>query len=176
MNAPAQIVRVRDRIVTRSFIRVEPEDSQTQSCSAVRRVQLKCGKRSLPGRLEIFVDDAGCWLYNGQLNTSGYGAVRTPFRKAHPIPRMILQLLQEVGADEFCCHHCDVRRCWNPAHLYVGNIVTNTRDAMLRGTAWTQQGRAKWKVCSNTDCAYQQIRELRANGQPYRRMMQRSLD
>jgi hypothetical protein len=34
--------------------------------------------------------------------------------------------------EAFCCHHCDVRLCVNPEHLYWGNAATNIQDSYDR--------------------------------------------
>jgi hypothetical protein len=33
----------------------------------------------------------------------------------------------------FVCHHCDVKTCINPDHLYLGTPAQNTADAVKRG-------------------------------------------
>jgi hypothetical protein len=33
------------------------------------------------------------------------------------------------------CHHCDVRNCWNPDHLFAGTAEDNSRDMITKGRA-----------------------------------------
>lgn len=40
----------------------------------------------------------------------------------HPIPE-----------GKFVCHHCDVRTCVRPDHLFVGSAADNTADMMSKG-------------------------------------------
>lgn len=78
-----------------------------------------------------------CWLWTGYITKLGvkggdHGIVCIHYRKvrAHrfsyelhvgPIPEGLSVL-----------HHCDVPRCVNPAHLYVGTQKDNIRDAVQR--------------------------------------------
>jgi len=77
----------------------------------------------------------GCWLWARAVAKNGYGVlnVRGRSRRAHrvayetfvgPIPR---------GLD--VCHRCDVRRCVNPAHLFIGTRKDNLRDMSVKGRA-----------------------------------------
>lgn len=43
--------------------------------------------------------------------------------------------LGPIPSDRMVCHHCDVRDCVNPAHLYIGTAVDNARDKRERGRA-----------------------------------------
>jgi hypothetical protein len=40
-------------------------------------------------------------------------------------------------------HHCDVRNCVNPNHLYLGTPSDNMRDRADRGRMWNQQAKNK---------------------------------
>ena len=31
------------------------------------------------------------------------------------------------------CHHCDVRLCFNPYHLFLGSFKDNSQDALSKG-------------------------------------------
>ena len=77
-----------------------------------------------------------CWLWTGPIASNGYPQIRVgrtgngPIWLVHrwayqhfvgPIPNGLLVL-----------HHCDVRHCSNPAHLYVGTQADNMRDRLER--------------------------------------------
>lgn len=81
------------------------------------------------------VDPAtGCWVWQGPLNSSGYGrflsdgkkvyAHRAMWEFAHgrPIPKGML-----------VCHRCDRPRCVNPYHLFLGTARDNIQDMWQKG-------------------------------------------
>lgn len=78
------------------------------------------------------VEDA-CWIMRGSINSSGYPATRWngKTRGGHriawlanygPIPRGL-----------FVCHRCDVKRCCNPNHLFLGTVKENVQDHIAKG-------------------------------------------
>lgn len=76
-----------------------------------------------------------CWLWIGKLNPNGYGTTgwQGNTRLAHRVALMMLDVPLVAGA--MVCHHCDVRRCVNPDHLYVGDALSNVADMYARGRA-----------------------------------------
>ena len=84
-----------------------------------------------------------CWLWIGARFANGYGRVRLSTLRTSVAHRLAWRLTYgDVPTDRFVCHHCDVRSCCNPAHLFLGTAVDNVQDcirkgrrAMLRGTA-----------------------------------------
>jgi len=77
--------------------------------------------------------ESGCWLWQGTKHTAGYGL--TTYRsKAVQIHRRMYMLTHKVDlrSDQLVCHHCDVRLCHNPDHLWVGTPFDNTQDMMKK--------------------------------------------
>lgn len=97
-------------------------------------VAARIERRSIP------VTESGCWIWDGYLDSCGYG--RTGFaneqQSAHrvswkvfrgPIPKGLCVL-----------HRCDVPSCVNPDHLFLGTQIDNiddmTRKGRARGKNW----------------------------------------
>lgn len=75
----------------------------------------------------------GCWLWTGALSHNGYG-----FFKMHP--KMVKthrfayeRFIGPIPDGMLVCHHCDVPRCVNPAHLFVGTHADNHSDREIKG-------------------------------------------
>lgn len=111
-----------------------------------------------------------CWLWRGTTIAHGYGVIlrhgeHGPSVRAH---RVAWELTNgEIPDGLLVCHSCDVRRCCNPSHLFLGTHADNTKDMMNKGRGPTgeRQGRAKLdreKVA--------EIRSLVSSGTPQRRV------
>jgi hypothetical protein len=87
----------------------------------------------------------GCWIWTGTLNAFGYGVLGRGRRGEGNVlaHRYTLELDRRPvpeGADTL--HHCDNRRCVNPAHLSSGSRLDNVRDMMTKGRHAAQKGKA----------------------------------
>lgn len=89
-------------------------------------------------RQNVVVDGNGCWIWQGTVDKRGYGRKSYRFKSSGRgvlVHRYLYQLLHgiELRRDQFLCHTCDVPRCCNPDHLWIGTNGENQRDAALKG-------------------------------------------
>lgn len=90
--------------------------------------------------MEPFFERRGkdeCWPWIGSLTRYGYadfwvGRWFTPHRiHGH---RMMFQILYGPLPKELqACHHCDNRKCVNPAHMFIGTHKDNAEDRERKG-------------------------------------------
>lgn len=80
----------------------------------------------------IRIPESGCWVWMSTIHENGYGRVcagKKPFyahrvsyeQKYGPIPSGMMAL-----------HHCDVRCCVNPDHIFVGTQQNNMTDKVRK--------------------------------------------
>lgn len=79
----------------------------------------------------------GCWLWNGYVSKSGY--VRFKFRStmflAHRVSWILYrgEIPKGSGHHGICVlHKCDVRKCVNPDHLFLGTQSDNVQDCIKK--------------------------------------------
>jgi transposase len=80
-----------------------------------------------------------CWLWTGAVVTrrSGgepYGRFRLDGQQ-WMVHRLSWTLANDktIPPGRLICHHCDTPLCVRPAHLYLGDVLTNARDREARG-------------------------------------------
>lgn len=82
----------------------------------------------------------GCWLYVGHLDRKGYG--RIGYHLSHyMVHRVMLSEKLGRGLTGQANHHCDVRNCCNPDHLYEGDQKQNVWDSKVRGRHTSGDGK-----------------------------------
>ena len=77
----------------------------------------------------------GCWLWLAG-SSCGYGDfwLSGKNRKAHRVSWGLYR--GEIPSGLNVCHHCDVKLCVNPAHLWLGTDDENMQDAVNKGRCW----------------------------------------
>jgi hypothetical protein len=85
----------------------------------------------------------GCWLWTAGCISTGYGGFNlckkphicvTAHRFAYALAFGYIPPRMQV------CHHCDNRRCVNPAHLFLGDWKANADDCTAKGRQNPWQG------------------------------------
>lgn len=96
---------------------------------------------SLRDRILLYshIDQGGCWLWQGlTFKKTGYAQIthRGKIYSGHRLSMHVFRSF-DLCSEDLILHHCDVKRCLNPYHLYVGNHLDNTRDALMRNRILT---------------------------------------
>lgn len=96
-----------------------------------------------------------CWEWQGARNTSGYGTLKWEGKRvqAHRVAYFLthggIKLMtgfRDIGKAaryrRFVLHRCDNKACCNPAHLFLGSMGTNLKDAYDKGRKVQPRGAA----------------------------------
>jgi hypothetical protein len=83
----------------------------------------------------------GCWLWQLRLGTGGYGEMRDANGRTQKTHRGAWRAVNGAIPAGLCiCHRCDVRRCCNPDHLFVGTHQDNADDRGAKGRTKPPKG------------------------------------
>jgi hypothetical protein len=81
-------------------------------------------------------EESGCWLWTAQLCTTGYGVIGAGGKYGPPLNAHRVSWELHVGpipTDLWVLHKCDVKKCVNPDHLFVGTQQDNMSDMIRKG-------------------------------------------
>lgn len=107
-------------------------------------------RRSAAQRLtsKVEIDDAGCWLWRGAVDPTGYGRFFLDGRMDYAHRAAYRLLVGPIPEGLDIDHLCRVRACVNPQHL---EAVTR-RENLLRGDTLTR-AHVEGRDCGNAACS-----------------------
>jgi hypothetical protein len=121
-------------------------------------------------RFESHFEKSGrCWLWQKRLDKYGYG--RFSFgdpKKSWKVHRLAYTLyVGQIPNGKSVLHHCDVRHCVKPDHLFTGTQTENITDMIeKRRQAWGQ----KINTCKLIPNEVEHILEMARLGVPQRHL------
>ena len=84
--------------------------------------------------------DSGCLVWLGYVRNCGYAYIndpRVPWKNRRTIGvhryAWIVANGREIPEGMCVCHHCDVRTCIEPSHLFIGTKADNNADMRAKG-------------------------------------------
>jgi hypothetical protein len=134
-----------------------------------RAALLSAGHRGKPANTEesfwARVTKGGpdeCWPFDGRTGDSGHGSISWggPERPTHRVAWSLVN--GAIPARMVVRHRCDNPTCCNPAHLQLGTIADNNRDARERGQARGDQLVRRGESNARAKLTDATVRELRA--------------
>lgn len=77
----------------------------------------------------------GCWLWIGAKLTTGYGVLNIGRKEGVAAAHRLSWAIHfgVIPPGKFVCHHCDVRACVRPDHLFLGTSQDNVSDMVRKG-------------------------------------------
>jgi len=107
----------------------------------------------------------GCWEWTASIKRNGYGqiGVRQPkptMLDAHRASWMVHK--GPIPKGMRVLHHCDVKACVNPEHLFLGTQADNVRDMIAKGRA-NNATRHRGEAHYAAKLTWEQVRAIRAD-------------
>lgn len=120
-----------------------------------------------------------CWLWRGAVKPNGYGEMMLFHpKRCSTTHRISWELFMgPIPAGLCVLHHCDVRNCVNPDHLFLGTRKDNAIDRDMKGrfdwanrdTAWGNRS----GMCKYSEATIASLRQDAAAGFGSRELAER---
>jgi hypothetical protein len=116
--------------------------------------------------LRTVVNERGCWLWQGSVNSKGYGTANCQGKRIILHRWSYAQHVGELEQGKLICHACDNPNCWNPKHLWQGTPKQNSLDM-------SNKGRQRWQRHTHCQRGHEFTEEntwvFYRNGRPIRK-------
>lgn len=116
--------------------------------------------------------DDECWLWQDAVRTDGYGVIQSSRGRIEAAHRVAYTLAYgDIPDGLWVLHRCDVKRCVNPQHLFLGTRQDNMDDMVAKRRHWAHRGAdvaLKGEANGNARLTAEQvtrIRERHASGE-----------
>lgn len=112
-----------------------------------------------------------CWLWTGATR-NGYGIITIGGHagKTVSVHRVAYEaFIGPIPLGLLICHHCDVRNCVRPSHLFAGSHADNGADMVAKDRAF--KGERSWLEIATIPCPVcnKEFKPYRVNGRPAKR-------
>lgn len=107
--------------------------------------------------------NSGCWLWDGNLTTTGYGRLTVAQRewKAHRASWAVAN--NTDPGPGFVMHKCDTPVCVNPDHLVLGDHKANMQDMEAKGRKASTAGDVHGKAVLTEEI----VRQIRGTSESH---------
>lgn len=78
-------------------------------------------------------DGKDCWIWTGCVGTSGYPQLSSSGKTIFMHRWAYEEFIGRIPDGMSVLHRCDVKRCVNPEHLFIGTQRDNIRDMISKG-------------------------------------------
>lgn len=96
------------------------------------------------------MDISKCWLWTGFIFPDGYGTIRVHYKKLRAHVYSWVLHFGPIQNNLLVLHKCDVPKCVNPSHLFLGTHLDNMMDKVQKGrqSKGLFNGRSKLSVAN----------------------------